>query len=142
MKDASVTTNMCFLMTGSPTVEENHIKEMKPQKIKVKIFNNEVIIYKNGDLTSGKIDTFGTNYYEVLDDIMSTDFWSEEIIKEAIKADVIKNIELTSAINASGKKGYILEAILSFNKNSNFYKIWNDERKKKGEAFLISIANM
>lgn len=136
----TITTNMMFLCESKINIPENSIVELYDTKIELE-YKDGLKIYKDDNLIETNIVDFKNICSEMISNLHTLDFWTKEFLERITKEKYILNLSLSNAISSNGRTGYILETIVSFPRNSEFHKIWNDERKRKGELFMRRMSN-
>lgn len=137
----NTTINMMFLCESKINIQENSIVTLPKSNIEVKFDGKNLKIYKDETTLKTKIVDFKNLCAEMIGDLNTLDFWTKEFLEDITKEEYISCLTLSNAISSNGKTGYILEAIVSFPKNSEFYIKWNNERKRKGELFMRRLSN-
>lgn len=135
------TTNMMFLCEANVNIENETLVKLPDSNIELKVNKRSVKIYKDGEPIDTKIVDFRSLYAEMVNGLTTIDFWTSDFLKEIAENQYCSKISLSNAISSNGKKGYILEAIVSFPRESDFYIKWNKERTRKGEVYMRSLTN-
>lgn len=135
------TINMMFLCEANVNVEKNSIVQIPDSHIELKADAENINIYKDGELFKTKIKNFKSLCSDILNGISTIDFWTSDFLEEIAKNNYCSQVKLSNAISSNVAQGYILEAIISFPNESEFYIKWNEERTKKGELYMRSFSN-
>ena len=135
------TTNMMFLCEANVNIENEALVKLPDSKIELKVDKKSVRIYKDGEPLDTNIVDFKSMYSEMVNGLSTIDFWTSDFLKEIAENQYYSKVSLSNAISSVGKRGYILETIISFPKESKFYIKWNEERTRKGEVYMRSLTN-
>lgn len=138
MPNTYTTTNMYFLCEANINVEKGTVKKVPSKETTISIEDGKLVIVKDGRTLRGNIRDF-TDYDIIAENFSTIDFWSKKFLEEIVEKKFLTSLKIENAIAGSNCKGYILEAVISFAKNSSFEIKWNEERKKKGETFMSSL---
>lgn len=137
----NTTTNMMFLCEANVNVANGTIVKLPASIVDLKLENNEVKVYRDETPLNAKVVDFGSLYADMVDDLSTVDFWNGEFLKEIAEKEYHSRLTLSNAISSNGKKGYVLEAVISFPNDSDFYIKWNEERARKGRLYMQSLSN-
>lgn len=136
------TTNLMFLCKSKVNIPENSLVALPESKIEIKTTDENISILKNGEVMKTKIVDFKSIYADMVAGLSTIDFWTDEFLKDIAENNYCSNLSLSNAISVNGTSGYVLEAVVSFPRESEFYVKWNKERTRKGELFMRSLSNI
>lgn len=110
-----------------------HTKEIQP---KITYINrNNFKISMGNKLFETRVPKFLKNY-EINDDFETFDFFDANFLKLLLMYKYNSKVFVDKIMKIRNKKGYVLEVIASFPKNSDFHKSYLKDLHKKAQIYF------
>lgn len=129
------TINLLFFLENPVELNKECVKSITEFEANIKIIGDNVIVSKKNGLSFlTHILDFKKNI--TIDDFSTLDFFPKNFLKEALLRHYIKKNIISKEIKVEENTGYIMESIISFPEESDYWKKYNEIMQEKAEIYF------
>lgn len=129
------TINLLFFLENPVELNKECVKSITEFEANIKIIGDNVIVSKKNGLSFlTHILDFKKNI--TIDDFSTLDFFPKNFLKEALLRHYIKKNIISKEIKVEENTGYIMESIISFPEESDYWEKYNEIMQEKAEIYF------